>query len=161
MTREEQIIEKGIEYTLNHNPMCLGGDNFAKQVKALNRNYSFESGAKWADEHPVNVWHNKSLIDLIPNKIQVVGQDIDVSIVDSIEDGYCGISHLCGGYIKIADKANGYIQSDSSKLNTFIHECVHLIFRNIGRGDLSNDEALVVAFLGSATEIIRSILNQK
>ena len=57
MTREEQIIEKGIEYTLNHNPMCLGGDNFAKQVQALNRNYSFEDGAKWADEHPINVWH--------------------------------------------------------------------------------------------------------
>lgn len=38
MTREEEIIEKGIEYTLNHNPMCLGGDNFAKQVQALNRN---------------------------------------------------------------------------------------------------------------------------
>lgn len=57
---------------------------------------------------------NKSLIDLIPNKIQVGGQDIDVSFVDSIEDGY-----------------------------------------------LSDDEALVVAFSGSATEIIRSILNQK
>lgn len=102
----------------------------------------------------------KSLIDLIPNKIQVGGQDIDVSIVDSIEDGYLGLSQLCCGHIKIADKANGYIQSDSSKLNTFIHECVHLIFRNIGRGDLSDDEALVVAFTGSATEIIRSILNQ-
>lgn len=60
MTREEQIIEKGIEYTLNHNPMCLGGDNFAKQVQALNRNYSFEDGAKWADEHPVNVFHDAS-----------------------------------------------------------------------------------------------------
>lgn len=104
---------------------------------------------------------NKFLIDLIPNKIQVGGQDIDVSIVDSIEGSYCGISQLCGGYIKIADKANGYIQSDSSKFNTFIHECVHLIFQNIGRGDLSDDEALVVAFAGSATEIIRSILNQK
>lgn len=57
MTREEQIIEKGIEYTLNQNPMCLGGDNFAKQVQALNRNYSFEAGAKWADEHPKNIWH--------------------------------------------------------------------------------------------------------
>ena len=56
----------------------------------------------------------KSLIDLIPNKIQVGGQDIDVLIVDSIEDGY-----------------------------------------------LSEDKALVVAFAGSATEIIRSILNQK
>lgn len=57
---------------------------------------------------------NKSLIDLIPNKIQVGGQDIDVSFVDSIEDDY-----------------------------------------------LSDDEALVVAFSGSATEIIRLILNQK
>lgn len=28
MTREEQIIEAGIEYTMQNNPVCIGGDNF-------------------------------------------------------------------------------------------------------------------------------------
>lgn len=56
MTREEQIIEAGIEYTMQNNPVCFGEDEMAKM---LNRNKSFEEGAKWADEHPnINsLWH--------------------------------------------------------------------------------------------------------
>lgn len=59
MTREEQIIEAGIEYTMQNNPVCIGGDNFYKQAKEFNRNRSYEAGAKWADEHPnINsLWH--------------------------------------------------------------------------------------------------------
>ena len=58
MTREEQIAQASIEYTMQRNPMCLGGDNFSDQVQMMNRNYAFEDGAKWADEHPINVWHD-------------------------------------------------------------------------------------------------------
>lgn len=59
MTREEQIIEAGIEYTMQNNPVCIGGDNFYEQAKEFNRNRSFEAGAKWADKHPnINsLWH--------------------------------------------------------------------------------------------------------
>lgn len=52
MTREEQIIEAGIDYTMSVRPMCIGGINFEKEIKEFNRNKSFEEGAKWADEHP-------------------------------------------------------------------------------------------------------------
>ena len=59
MTREEQIIEAGIEYTMQNDPVCIGGDNFYEMAKILNRNKSFEAGAKWADQHPnINsLWH--------------------------------------------------------------------------------------------------------
>lgn len=59
MIREEQIIEAGIEYTMQNNPICIGGDNFYEQAKEFNRNRSFEAGAKWADKHPdINsLWH--------------------------------------------------------------------------------------------------------
>ena len=59
MTREEQIIEAGIEYTMQNNPVCIGGDNFYEMAKILNRNKSFEEGAKWADKNPnINsLWH--------------------------------------------------------------------------------------------------------
>lgn len=50
VTREEQIIEAGIEYTMQNNPVCIGGDNFYEQAKEFNRNRSFEAGAKWADK---------------------------------------------------------------------------------------------------------------
>lgn len=50
MIREEQIIEAGIEYTMQNNPVCIGGDNFYEQAKEFNRNRSFEAGAKWADK---------------------------------------------------------------------------------------------------------------
>lgn len=59
MTREEQIIEAGIEYTMQNNPVCIGGDKFYEMSKMLNRNKSFEEGAKWADKNPnINsLWH--------------------------------------------------------------------------------------------------------
>lgn len=59
VTREEQIIEAGIEYTMQNNPVCIGGDKFYEMSKMLNRNKSFEEGAKWADKNPNldSLWH--------------------------------------------------------------------------------------------------------
>lgn len=50
MTREEQIIEAGIEYTYKNRPMCIGGGAFSEMVDEMNRNKAFEEGAKWADK---------------------------------------------------------------------------------------------------------------
>lgn len=97
---------------------------------------------------------------LIPPYIQVGGQKIDVKFVETIEGGSLGESLVCGGYIKIANNAKGYEQSGDSKLNTFIHECTHLILDNMGKSDLSQDEQFVSTFAGFATEILKSILNQ-
>ena len=60
MNREEQIRQASIEYTLKNRPMCVCGDSFAEMADELNRNSSFEEGVKWADTHPVNVWHDAS-----------------------------------------------------------------------------------------------------
>ena len=68
---------------------------------------------------------------------------------------------LYNGYIKIATNVDGTIQTESSKLNTYIHECVHVILDNMGRDDLSSNEAFVSTFAGFATEGIVSILKQK
>ena len=58
MTRKEQIIEASIEYTMQNNPVCIGGDNFYEMSKVLNRNKSFEAGAMWADKNPQSLWIN-------------------------------------------------------------------------------------------------------
>lgn len=76
MTREEEIIEAGIDYTMNVRPMCIGGLAFEKEIRQMNRNKSFEEGAKWADSHPYlseeeqvgmgglgMMWQKKNLID--------------------------------------------------------------------------------------------------
>ena len=61
MDREEQIRQASIDYTfLKGTPMCVCGDAFAEMADELNRNRAFEEGAKWADEHPINVWHEAS-----------------------------------------------------------------------------------------------------
>lgn len=52
MTREEEIIEAGIDYTMSVRPMCVGGLAFEEEIRQMNRNKSFEEGAKWADSHP-------------------------------------------------------------------------------------------------------------
>ena len=67
MNREEQIRQASIGYTLKNRPMCIGGDDFAEMADELNRNSSFEEGAKWADNNPTqdivnlnDVWHGAS-----------------------------------------------------------------------------------------------------
>lgn len=50
MTREEQIRQASIEYTIKDRPMCIGGDAFSEVIDEMNRNYAFEEGAKWADK---------------------------------------------------------------------------------------------------------------
>lgn len=50
MTREEQIRQAGIEYTIKNRPRCIGGDAFSEVVDEINRNRAFEEGAKWADK---------------------------------------------------------------------------------------------------------------
>lgn len=38
--------------------MCIGGDAFSDIMDEMNRNYAFEAGAKWADEH-TNLYNNE------------------------------------------------------------------------------------------------------
>lgn len=57
MTREEQIRQASIEYTIKNRPMCIGGGAFSEVVDEMNRNYAFEEGAKWADKE-----HGKELM---------------------------------------------------------------------------------------------------
>ena len=45
MTREEQIRQASIKYTLKNKPKFICGD----MEDELNRNSAFEEGAKWAD----------------------------------------------------------------------------------------------------------------
>lgn len=52
MTREEQIIEAGIDLTMRTRPVCRGGLAFEKEMREFNRSKMFEAGAQWADEHP-------------------------------------------------------------------------------------------------------------
>ena len=54
MIREEEIRQASIEYTIGNRPMCIGGGSFSKMVDELNRNKSFEDGAKWADKTMTN-----------------------------------------------------------------------------------------------------------
>lgn len=58
MTREKQIRQASIEYTIKDRPMCIGGGAFSEVVDEMNRNHAFEEGAKWADEHP-NLYNNE------------------------------------------------------------------------------------------------------
>ena len=52
MTREEQIRQASIEYTMENAPKCIGGDTFSEVIDGMNRNHAFEEGAKWADKNP-------------------------------------------------------------------------------------------------------------
>jgi hypothetical protein len=50
MTREKEIRQASIEYTIKDKPMCIGGGAFSEVIDEMNRNYAFKEGAKWADK---------------------------------------------------------------------------------------------------------------
>lgn len=52
--KEEEIIQAGIDYTLSTNPKCIAGDNFGNFSMTMNRNPSFEAGAKWMQEKMID-----------------------------------------------------------------------------------------------------------
>lgn len=104
---------------------------------------------------------NENLVMYIPGQIQVGGQDVKVEFVETIEGGLLGECMISSGYLKIANNGKGYTQSNTSKLNTFVHECVHLILDTMGESEMSGNERFVNSFAGYATEIIRSIIKQK
>ena len=95
----------------------------------------------------------------LPKKIQIGGQVLTTEMCNEL-GGQLGRCCLCKGYIRIATNIDGCIQTESSKFNTYVHECIHAILDTMGRGDLSQDEVFVSSFAGFATEELVSILNQ-
>lgn len=95
----------------------------------------------------------------LPKKIQIGGQVLTTEMCDEL-GGKLGKCCAYNGYIRIATNIDGCIQTESSKFNTYVHECVHIILDTMGRGDLSQDEVFVSSFAGFATEGLVSILNQ-
>lgn len=96
----------------------------------------------------------------LPKEIQIGGQILVTQICKEL-GGKLGKACVYNGYIKIATNVDGTLQTESSMLNTYVHECIHTILDNMGRDDLSQDEAFVSTFAGFATEGIVSILKQE
>ena len=92
----------------------------------------------------------------IPKSFTVGGQDINVTMNEGFEDEKLGACSLWDGRLKIAETYKGRAQSNSSKLNTFYHELIHLILDTMGEYELSQNERFVNTFSGFLTEAIRS-----
>lgn len=67
MTREEEIINAGVEYTESKRPMCIGGQSYSYEIFQMNRNRAFEEGAKWAD---------KTMIDKVCKWLDSINTDL-------------------------------------------------------------------------------------
>ena len=94
----------------------------------------------------------------IPGKIRIGGQDIDVCIVERIEGEKLGQICVAEGKMLIADNFSTSKQSESSKVNTFIHEVVHGILDTMGETDLSGNEKFVSTFASLMVDIIEEIV---
>ena len=92
----------------------------------------------------------------IPRKIRIGGQELTVECPEKLDGSKLGTCCLCAGYIKIARNCDGNHQTESSQMNTFLHETVHGILDTMGRSDLSRDETFVCSFAGFLTEMMYS-----
>ena len=94
----------------------------------------------------------------IPSKIRIGGQDINISIKDRIVNEKLGTICIASGELEIAENFNEYKQSESSKVNTFIHEIVHGVLDTMGENKLSNDEKFVNTFASLLVDVIEEIV---
>lgn len=94
----------------------------------------------------------------IPSKIRIGGQDIDVCIVDRIEDEKLGQMCVAEGKLLIADNFSTRKQSDTSKVNTFVHEVVHGVLDTMGETELSGNEKFVLTFSSFIVDVIEEII---
>lgn len=54
MTREEEIKEASINYTMKNRPNVLARGKFSEEMREFNRNKAFEEGAEWAKKTMIN-----------------------------------------------------------------------------------------------------------
>ena len=95
----------------------------------------------------------------IPNKIRIGGQDISVINEERLDDNKLGTVCVAEGVLRIADNFNNKKQSESSKINTFIHEVVHGVLDTMGESELSSNEKFVCAFSSLLVDPIEDIVN--
>ena len=96
-------------------------------------------------------------MNLIPKKFNVGGVEYEVRNVERCDNNCLGMGCYGGGYIEIADVfGKDYKQSDSSKLNTFFHEMVHMILDHMEDND-KNNEKFVSCFAGFLTEAMTTM----
>lgn len=94
----------------------------------------------------------------IPSKIRIGDQDIEVCIVDRIEDEKLGQMCVAEGKLLIADNFSTRKQSDTSKVNTFVHEVVHGVLDTMGETGLSGNEKFVLTFSSFIVDVIEEII---
>ena len=94
----------------------------------------------------------------IPSKIRIGGQDINIIIKDHLVDEKLGTICLASGELNIAEKFHEYNQSESSQVNTFIHEVVHGVLNTMGENKLSSDEKFVSTFASLLVDVIEEIV---
>lgn len=79
MTREEDFIEAGIQYRMEHGtPMAIGGGNFSEMAREMNRAKPFEAGAEHGYQYArKNLWFDAQG-DNVPEygrEVIVIGRD--------------------------------------------------------------------------------------
>lgn len=96
---------------------------------------------------------------IIPIKIRIGGQDISVINEERLDNDILGKICLAEGILHIADNFSNLKQSESSKINTFIHEVVHGVLDTMGEFELSKNEKFVCAFASLLVDTIEDIVN--
>ena len=95
---------------------------------------------------------------VIPKKIRIGGQDISVVNKERLDNDILGEICLAEGVLQIADTFRNIKQSESSQINTFIHELVHGILDTMGESKLSKSEKFVCTFASLLVDPIEEII---
>lgn len=78
---QQQIIDAGIDYTMQRQPVCIGSLVSKDSIRQLHRNPSFEAGATWAKEEFI-----KEACELLAKMIwEVTYEDLESNSVQNYD----------------------------------------------------------------------------
>ena len=95
---------------------------------------------------------------VIPSKIRIGGQDIDVELAERLPGDKLGTVCLAEGKLLVARNFSDKKQSDASMQNTFVHEVVHAILDTMGENELSGNEKFVSTFSSFLVDVVEEIV---
>lgn len=95
---------------------------------------------------------------VIPSKIRIGGQDIDVELAERLPGDKLGTVCLAEGKLLVARNFSDKKQSDTSMQNTFVHEVVHAILDTMGENELSGNERFVSTFSSFLVDVVEEIV---
>ena len=95
----------------------------------------------------------------IPKRFKLLGQTIEVSLVDHIasQNGTLGEARTTQNSILLQKSVDGFPLPESQRLHIFWHEAIHHVLEAMGQHELTSEEPFVDLLAGMIHQVVTTM----